>query len=123
MDKTTVTAAVTTLLVGGMLGILSPSDFKSIDEIAAAEDMYFAKNGSYFQVLEGNKKAPYEKGTVNANLGGTMPTTIRVTVYDNPREGKGYQIIVRDGKSLFSVGYGPEAESRTWQQISFATST
>src|SRR5580704_19206789 len=72
------------------------------------------KGGNYLQVLPGDKLPPYETGSVSDNLGADVPTNIRVDVYAAPN-GDGYQITDTDTDgTIYSVGYGPEAQDRTY---------
>lgn len=39
---------------------------------------------------------------------------LEVWTYQTPSKDLGYQIVLREGKSLRSIGYGPESEARTF---------
>jgi len=83
------------------------------DQISALENTYYQANGVYLQVLPGNILPSYETGTVTADLGSAIPDNVRVDIYDAPG-GKGFQVTYQDTSTQHSVGYGPEAISRTY---------
>ncbi len=94
-------------------------------DVTALEDGYYKKNGRYLQILPGNRLPDYEEGTVAEKLGAGIPTGMRVDVYESPK-GFGYQIIYEDSGTLYTVGFGPEAEDRTYAYslpVPSATST
>lgn len=84
-----------------------------IGGIASLEDQYIQKNGKYLQVLRGDVLPPYESGSVTAQLGNDVPTSYEVDTYQSPL-GVGYQITYAENGVTYSVGYGPEAASRTY---------
>ena len=42
---------------------------------------------------------------------------VEVHEYGDPRIGYGYQVFIKDGVTTTSIGYGYEAESRTWIRV------
>jgi len=88
-------------------------NIKEVRDIATLQDSYFEKTGSYLQILPGNQLPEYEDGSVSQKLGGTLPSDAYVHVYESPK-GKGYQIFFKDGNTLISTGFGPEAADRTF---------
>jgi hypothetical protein len=87
---------VSTLLFGSAIPI-------SLSEIEAQEEAYFKQNDTYFFDKHDN---------------------VQVVEYVTPLGESGYQIIGndKDGNKV-SQGYGPEAASRTWNNIPVASST
>lgn len=90
-------------------------NIKEIRDIAMLQDSYFEKNGNYLQILPGNELPAHEEGSVSQKLGGTLPSDAYVHVYESPK-GKGYQVFFKDGNTLISTGFGPEAADRTFTQ-------
>lgn len=88
---------------------------KAVQDIATLQDSYFEKTGAYLQVLPGNQLPENEDGSVSQKLGGTLPSDAYVHVYESPK-GKGYQVFFKDGNTLISTGFGPEAADRTFTQ-------
>src|SRR5262249_39073912 len=94
--------------------------------IAAAEDAYFQKNGTYFQVLPNNAVPSYESGTVTDAFGANIPANARIDIYQTPTGEHGYQISYQEGGTQYSIGEGPEANDRFYSnppEILTATST
>ena len=85
----------------------------SYEEIAPAEEEYFAKQGKYLQVLAGNRLPHYERGTVAQKLGQNIPADAHVDIYEGPH-GKGFMIRYTKDGMVYSVGYGPEAKTLTY---------
>ncbi len=81
-------------------------------DIPALEDSYFGQHGKYLQILPGNQLPDYETGTVSQKLGTNIDAGIRVDVYVSPH-GHGYQVTHEENGTIYTVGFGPEAESRT----------
>lgn len=88
-------------------------NIKGVRDIAMLQDSYFEKTGNYLQILPGNELPAHEEGSVTQKLGGTLPADAYVHVYESPK-GKGYQIFFKDGNTLISTGFGPEAADRTY---------
>lgn len=85
----------------------------SPQEVSALEDAYFARFGRYLQIMPGNRLPKYPSASVADALGVNLPADMRVDVYENPT-GIGYQISYDSLGVRYSVGYGPEAASRTY---------
>ena len=83
------------------------------EDVSALENSYFQKNGKYLQVLPNNQLPDYESGTVSDKLGATIPSDARVDIYTGPK-GSGYQVTYTDGGTIYTVGFGPEADHRTY---------
>lgn len=84
----------------------------SFEELASAEEKYFANYGHYLQVLPDHtlpKYLPYfEGGTVAEKLGGNLPANVFVDVYDGPR-GKGFVVSYVASDTRYYTGYASEA--------------
>ena len=89
-----------------------PVAVSSVEGISSLEDSYFGQHNKYLQILPGNALPDYESGTVAEKLGATIPADARVDVYEAPG-GKGYQITYVEEGTAYTVGFGPEADSRT----------
>ena len=98
-----------------------------------AENAYFNSHGSYFQVLINNQLPSHQTGTLADYVDPqAVPLNTSIDVYVSPA-GAGYAVrwtipaTTREEGSENSVGYGPEALSRTYTNIipviSRATST
>lgn len=122
---------ITIALIGsGAAGIgLLVADFNSptltsIEEIAQAisleQDKFFAENGRYWQGLphKGGLKPHYEAKGWDAfnSLSSDLLFEITVNQYVAP-DGAGYQIIFKESGTTTSIGFGPEADNRTYQII------
>lgn len=83
----------------------------SIQELQA---LHFERTGRYLQVMKGNALPHYEHGNVATKLGRNLPTNTQVTTYETPTGERGYQVLNEDADNWYSVGYGPEAQSRTY---------
>lgn len=99
----------------------SPVTIESItDAIISEQDKYFAKNGIYFQGLphKTSKKPFYQTDgwPEFVNLKNDLPFEVTVNQYVAP-DGPGYQIIFEETGTTTSVGFGPEADSRTFIRI------
>lgn len=92
--------AATAILAGA--AVLSPGQYKQIEEIEQDQEEVFVEKGSYEQ-LKPNGRLPGKA---------KLPDGAQVHVYDGPR-GKGYEVHVEDENAIYIVGYGPEAEERT----------
>jgi hypothetical protein len=96
------------------------------EAVSSLEETYFQHHGRYLQVLKNNQLPGYEYGTAAEKLGGEIPASWYIHVYQ-AEEGFGYQIFYSDEETMYSVGFGPEAESRTYSNPlptpSTATST
>ena len=99
------------------------SDAVSVEAVSELERVYFDQHGTYLQILPGNQLPEYETGTVESKLGSTVHADIRVDVYEAP-EGRGYQVSYMSNGVFHSVGYGPEAATRTFTyELSVASSS
>ncbi|OGG50463.1 hypothetical protein A2763_01670 [Candidatus Kaiserbacteria bacterium RIFCSPHIGHO2_01_FULL_54_36] len=85
----------------------------TVEDISALQESYYQKSGKYLQILPGNQLPEYESGTVAEKLGANVPADVRVDVYAGP-QGKGYQITYEEEGTIYIVGFGPEAEHRTY---------
>jgi hypothetical protein len=101
----------------------------TVQWIPSFEDEYFQKNGKYLQVLVGNTVPSDIKGIGTSTLSQieeNVPPGARIDVYESP-QGHGYVISYTQDGTFYSVGYGPEAQDRTYSyfigDMSVATST
>lgn len=86
-------------------------DIKDIQGLCAAQEAYFKRTGTYYQVMRGNVKPEREAKVAKDALGGTVPDNIEITTYERDGE-KGYQVIYDDGTMVRSCGSGPETAER-----------
>jgi len=85
--------------------------FNTIQKLCAAQEAYFDRTGTYYQVMRGGIKPERESKTVEEAFGGTIPPGVEIITYE--REGvKGYQVIYDDGTTVRSCGSGPETAER-----------
>jgi hypothetical protein len=91
-----------------------PTRFNTVEEIQAALQLYYQKNGDYIQILA-SSTLPEDGGglTVRQKFGKDIPDNVIVHVYEHP-QGKGYQVVWDDALNIYSVGVGPEADIRTY---------
>lgn len=85
----------------------------TVQDIQTLQEAYFAKNGKYLQVIEGNKLPEYEKGSVKSKLGVLIDSKYTIDVYESPN-GKGYRVRWEDAQGVHSVGHGTDAEQFTF---------
>lgn len=88
------------------LGATQPA---SIPEIQTMETDYFKAHGHYLQVEPMNKKPDYTVDTLPLSI----PDNVRIDVYQ-AKTGFGYQIITDNASTIDSVGFGVEAQARTY---------
>lgn len=84
-----------------------------VKDVATLQERYFAKEGKYLQILEGNRLPHYEQGTVTAKLGVPVDAKYAVDVYESPN-GRGYRIRWEDESTIYSIGYGADAVKYTF---------
>lgn len=109
--------------IGG-IGAPVVTSFSAPQDMATAEESYYAVHGKYFQVIQGNQLPYYENTDVKSALGATLPTNTVINTYSGPY-GDGYQIIIVDSLGTHARGYGPQAKDYTYEILTpiSATST
>ncbi len=126
------------LLLGGKYiltaSLVTPSislEEQIIKDIEISQDNYFQKNGKYWQGLPTHTSIPDATTTPDnlsvkpyyqaegwndlVSLSNELPFQIEVHQYKAPGNNYGYQIFLRSDKGTKSIGYGKEAQSRTWE--------
>lgn len=88
---------------------LSPT----VTDISSAEDAYFAKNGKYLEVIQGDQLPDGGKGTASSVLGVQIPPEMTIDIYEGP-DGAGYKVTYKDATKKYSYGFGPEASKTTF---------
>lgn len=100
MNKKTLTGIGTGLALVGTL-VIGATLFKSeiplsgtttLSEIEQLEEAYFAKTGTYLQILLNNKLSTDKEGSVENELGKDIPSNYKVDVYGGGKGGEGYRI-------------------------------
>lgn len=86
----------------------------SFKEVGVAEDTYYKKYGTYYQILLGNILPSYEKTDISVALGNTIPSNMIVNTYSGPK-GDGYQIIWTDDQGTYAVATGTQAKEFTFE--------
>lgn len=82
-------------------------------ELEAEQAMLLAKYGDYIQVTE-DGRLMYKDRVINENrFKNKIPANTVVHVYDGP-DGKGFQIIQREGNIERAYAIGAEAAARTY---------
>ncbi|OGG50302.1 hypothetical protein A2763_01405 [Candidatus Kaiserbacteria bacterium RIFCSPHIGHO2_01_FULL_54_36] len=91
--------------------------------INTAENAYFAMHGKYFQVLINNQLPEDQTGVLADYVDPkAVPMNTAIDTYVGP-QGSGYAVrwtipaTMREEGAINSVGYGPEALSRTFTEI------
>lgn len=92
MKKLLLALGGTAVIVGGGMFLTADQEYKSIAELRAAEDAYFAKTGEYFQVLPGDTVPEGKDKTTDKALGKHVLPEMSVDVFDYPDGSKGYEI-------------------------------
>lgn len=92
-----------------------------LEQVQRLETEYFAKTGTYLQVLENNRLPSDEVGTVLTKLGSPLPTGYNIDVYDGPN-GKGYTIQYDDNTKKVGTSFGNEKAYRDYSILKSAVS-
>ena len=94
-----------------------------LETISIAENAYFNTHGKYFQVLTDNKLPSHLPGVLADYVNPrAVPLNTAIDTYHGPM-GQGYAVrwtipaTAREEGSINSVGYGPEAEARTFTEV------
>ena len=99
----------------------SPTTIEAVrDAIISEQDVYFEKNGIYFQGLphKTGKKPSYQSEGWSDFIDLKSDLVFEVTVHQYVApDGPGYQIIFEEADKVTSVGRGPEASARTYIRI------
>lgn len=103
MDRNVIIAAVVGALALALFNVDSGT-YKNPDEVRQALENYAATHGKYLYAPEG---ADF--------LGKKLPPGMRVNEYQSP-EGNGFEIIYVEGDTEYSIGFGPQADQRTWMR-------
>lgn len=107
MSRATLTVLAAATLVSAII-LVRPDTFATIDDIDAAEASYFAKHGTYYQVLDGNKTPPREQEDVLMALGKNLPEGMRIDTYVRPDGKEGYTIRYQSPDGLYVISNDPE---------------
>lgn len=88
-------------------------DLSIIYEVLKEQEKYKGDNDEYAQLTKGGGLPDdfVDKGFKVRNI----PSNMEVHVYENSK-GKGYQVIINEDGYITSVGFGPEAETRTYKK-------
>ena len=89
-------------------GEINSATFKKIED---EQNIYFKEKNRYLQVMKDNIKPPQEIDIMAI----TIPDNMEINIYESPK-GWGYEMVFEDADNIYSRGYGPEAEERTWTQ-------
>lgn len=106
--------------------------------IEVVQTSYYQTHGRYFQGLQTSKSIPTsdiapdnldvkpfyqtEKWSDFIKFPNKLPFQIEIHQYKGPK-GDGYQVFFRDKKGMRSYGYGPDAQSQTFEIINLIPST
>lgn len=90
----------------GAGGVAAIPDKPTLQQIEQSQEQQKSKSGKYSYTDFG--------GRVD---GQKLPDNMRVNEYETWDGQFGYEIRIEDAKREISIGYGPQAEERTWQRI------
>lgn len=110
MKQTALTLTVATAIATAIIVSNGSTTVMSVSDIQTQEASYFQSTGNYFQVLQDGTSPQ------GVSFAKKFPSGLRVDVYNSPT-GKGYQIISISGGNINTIGAGPEAIDRTYQDL------
>lgn len=113
MNATTWSWLLAFLTLGGLFAYgfffqEQPNLGKSVNDVSALQEAYFAKEGKYLQIKEG--AVDKEGNPVGSKLGAPVDHKYRVHEYVSP-DGAGYIIEWEDVQGFHSEKYGAETGS------------
>lgn len=106
-----ITLAVATVLFSGdTQNLAGKPTAPTLEETVAT---LYTKYGEYVQVTEDGRILVKDAEVAETTLTSKLPAGTKIDVYAGP-QGNGYQIIRETATATISIGYGGEAESRTY---------
>lgn len=106
----TKTALITSIALIAGAGAGAGIQNQTVEELQSIDEIIQEQTVKREQVLPGGAK-PSDADDQAKKEG--FPDNSRVDVYDGPNGG-GYQIITETDQTITSIGFGPEADARTW---------